>query len=310
MKVRESGMPEAEYWDTLFDVPLILDAMRIDSGVRHLVEFGCGFGTFTVPAAQRIRGVCHGLDIDPAMIEATWRRAQRARADNVALHLRDFVEVGTGLDADSVDYVMLFNILHAESPLGLLQEAYRILLPCGRVGVIHWNHDPATPRGPPMSMRPRPEDCVNWLAAAGFSIEGCVVDLPPYHYGLIGRKPTSIHNPSGELTHEESRDHSMPADRGPLSGKLLEAGQEVRVFLMNDAVDMARDLCKPPEGYDQDLSQMLRDLISKGVEVKVCGTCMARCGIYKNQPYFKGAEQSAMAALADWVIDSAKVITF
>lgn len=95
-----------------------------------------------------------------------------------------------------------------------------------------------------------------------------------------------------------------------LADKLLDAGSEVRIFLMNDAVDMARDVCRPPEGYDQDLSQMLKALIARGVPVKVCGTCMARCGIYKNHPYFDGAEQSTMPALAEWVIDSGKVLTF
>ena len=95
-----------------------------------------------------------------------------------------------------------------------------------------------------------------------------------------------------------------------LAEKLREAREEVRIFLMNDSVDMARDVCKPPEGYDQDLSKMLKGLIAQGVIVKVCGTCMARCGIYKNHPYFDGAEQSTMQALADWVISSDKVITF
>lgn len=33
-----------------------------------------------------------------------------------------------------------------------------------------------------------------------------------------------------------------------LADKLLEAGSEVRLFLMNDAVDMARDVCRPPGG--------------------------------------------------------------
>ena len=95
-----------------------------------------------------------------------------------------------------------------------------------------------------------------------------------------------------------------------LAGKLQESGQEVRIFLMNDSVDMARDACTPPESYDQDLSAMLKELISRGVLVKVCGTCMARCGIYKNHPYFDGAEKSTMPELAQWVIDSDKVITF
>lgn len=95
-----------------------------------------------------------------------------------------------------------------------------------------------------------------------------------------------------------------------LAGTLKKKGNEVRIFLMNDSVDLARDVCKPQQGYDQDLSQMLKDLIAQGVPVEVCGTCMARCGIYKNHPYFEGANKSTMGFLADWVIDSDKVITF
>jgi len=95
-----------------------------------------------------------------------------------------------------------------------------------------------------------------------------------------------------------------------LAGALQKNGQEVRIFLMNDAVDMARDVCTPPVGYDQDLSRMLKDLIAAGVKVRVCGTCMARCGIHKNHPYFEGAEHSTMQALSEWVVDSDRVISF
>jgi len=95
-----------------------------------------------------------------------------------------------------------------------------------------------------------------------------------------------------------------------LANQLKNTGHEVRLFLMNDSVDMARDACKPPLGYDQDLAQMLRDLIAKGVPVKVCGTCMARCGVHKNHPYFEGAEKSTMAALAEWTVSSEKVLAF
>lgn len=95
-----------------------------------------------------------------------------------------------------------------------------------------------------------------------------------------------------------------------LAEKLMDAGAEVRLFLMNEAVDLARDACRPPEGYDQDLTVMLKALIARGVTVKVCGTCMTRCGIYKNQPYFAGAGHSTMPALAEWVLDSDKVLSF
>ncbi len=95
-----------------------------------------------------------------------------------------------------------------------------------------------------------------------------------------------------------------------LAGKLRESGHGVWIFLMNDSVDMARDACKPPDNYDQDLSGILKELIAQKVPVKVCGTCMARCGMFKNHPYFDGAEKATMADLAQWVVDSDKVITF
>ncbi len=95
-----------------------------------------------------------------------------------------------------------------------------------------------------------------------------------------------------------------------LAGKLLEAEQEVRIFLMNDSVDLARDVCRPPESYDQDLSEILKDLIAAGAMVKVCGTCMARCGIHKNHPYFVGAARATMEELAKWVTGSDQVLTF
>ena len=95
-----------------------------------------------------------------------------------------------------------------------------------------------------------------------------------------------------------------------LARTLLKNGHDIRIFLMNDAVDMARDVCKPPQGYDQDLVKMLKELIADGATVRVCGTCMARCGIHANQPYFDGAEKSTLQSLSEWVIDSDKVLTF
>ena len=95
-----------------------------------------------------------------------------------------------------------------------------------------------------------------------------------------------------------------------LAGKLIESGQEVRLFLMNDSGDMAREVCRPPESYDQDLSQILKDLIAQGAPVKVCGTCMTRCGIHKNKPYFEGAIKATMPELAEWVVECDKVLTF
>ena len=91
--------------------------------------------------------------------------------------------------------------------------------------------------------------------------------------------------------------------------ELMNLDIEVRVFLMNDAVDLARDEARPPEGYF-DLGQILKDLIFKGVIVKVCGTCKNRCGIYKGKPYFDGAQEAKMVELAQWIKEADKVVTF
>lgn len=189
MKVRDSGMPEEELWSTFFDAPAVLARLGFTDPHAEIAEFGCGYGTFTVAAAALTRGRVFAFDIEPAMIEATQVKARAAALANVRASLRDFSTHGTGLPDDSVTYTMLFNILHTEDPVGLLREAWRILRPGGCAGVIHWNYDASTPRGPDLSIRPRPEQCQAWLKEAGFELAGSLLSLPPYHYGLVGRKP-------------------------------------------------------------------------------------------------------------------------
>ncbi len=94
-----------------------------------------------------------------------------------------------------------------------------------------------------------------------------------------------------------------------LAEELVNSGVEVKLFLVNDSVDMARDAAKPPEGFF-DLGKMLKDLMARGIPVKVCGTCKIRCGVYKGKPYFEGAKEAKMTDLADWVKESDKVIAF
>lgn len=94
-----------------------------------------------------------------------------------------------------------------------------------------------------------------------------------------------------------------------LAGQLKKDGAEVRLFLMNDSVDLARDGVPVPEGAS-DMVQMTKDLIAAGVTVKVCGTCQTRCGIRKGDPYYEGAQKSTMAELSQWVLNSDQVLTF
>jgi uncharacterized protein involved in oxidation of intracellular sulfur len=94
-----------------------------------------------------------------------------------------------------------------------------------------------------------------------------------------------------------------------LGERLLDRGTELRIFLMNDSVDLAKEEVKPPEGYFN-LTEMLQGLMRKGAQVKVCGTCLVRCGIHKNKPLTDGAPETKMPELAEWTIDSDRVIPF
>jgi ubiquinone/menaquinone biosynthesis C-methylase UbiE len=192
MKGRESGMPDEAYWASFFDPEGILDRLLVSGGgCYNLVEFGCGYGTFSLPAAKRTPGMVTALDIEPAMVELVAARATSEGLPNVRAELRDFVAHGTGVSDGSQGHAMVFNLLHLEDPLALLSEAYRTLQPGGILSVIHWRSDIETPRGPPLAIRPRPEQCAAWLAEAGFD-SVVQVDLgpsAPYHYGLLAQRP-------------------------------------------------------------------------------------------------------------------------
>jgi SAM-dependent methyltransferase len=185
MKLRESGMPEEAYWETLFDVDLILDRLGVDAPFRNVAELVCGYGTFTLPVARRISGVIETFDIEPAMVERTRQRAEAEGLRNVICHLRDVMKDGFGSELDSKDACLLFNILHCEDPVRLLTAAARSVRPGGQVLVIHWRYDPATPRGPGMDIRPRPEQIASWAAQTELlKPSDDVIDLPPWHYGM------------------------------------------------------------------------------------------------------------------------------
>jgi len=186
VKARESGMPGEAMWDGFFDPPSVLATLGLTPNCRNAAEFGCGYGTFTLPAARIVSGSVYAFDIELEMTERTAAKAQAAGLSNIVTCVRDFMAEGTGLADASVDYAMMFNILHCEAPDTLLREAHRVVGRRGKLGIMHWNYDAATPRGPSMTIRPRPEQCQSWAEHAGFSLlPPGVVDLPPYHYGMI-----------------------------------------------------------------------------------------------------------------------------
>jgi SAM-dependent methyltransferase len=183
-------MPAVEQWESYFDAVGILESLGCRDSSGDAIELGCGYGTFTVPLARRIRGTVFALDIDPVMVAATTARTLQARLKNIIIEQRDFVAQGCGRESGSASLILLFNILHIEDPVDLLKEARRVLRPGGTVGVIHWNHDVSTPRGPPLDIRPRPEQCRAWGEQAGLRwARDQALPGSPWHWGMVLGKP-------------------------------------------------------------------------------------------------------------------------
>jgi len=190
MILRESGMPEETFWESLFDVEKILHRLGIDDSLSDVVELGCGYGTFTLPVARRIRGVLTTFDIDPIMVARTARRAAEAGLGNVVCRGADVLTDGFAVSPESQDGCLLFNILHCENPIRLLTEGAKTVRRGGSVFVIHWRYDPATPRGPSMAIRPKPESIVAWAEETRLLQRSSeILDLPPWHYGIRFTRP-------------------------------------------------------------------------------------------------------------------------
>lgn len=82
----------------------------------------------------------------------------------------------------------------------------------------------------------------------------------------------------------------------------------VRIFLMADAVACALPNQSTPEGY-YNIERMLKSVISKGGQVKACGTCSEARGI-KGLTLIEGVEISTMSQLTQWTVEAVKVVTF
>jgi len=164
--------------------------MDVDKNIDILIDIGCGYGTFIIPASKIIKEKVIGVDVDNSMIEICSDKIQKNKITNVEL-----LNIDMSLDSSfdifklykgKINYVSLFNILHCEEPVKLLERVYNILNINGKIGVIHWKYE-KTPRGPTMDIRPKPEQIIDWAKNVGFFMIK-QIDLPPYHYGLVFNK--------------------------------------------------------------------------------------------------------------------------
>ena len=85
-------------------------------------------------------------------------------------------------------------------------------------------------------------------------------------------------------------------------------GEEVRIFLLADAVGCALAGQRTRDGY-YNLERMLAAAIRRGAQVGLCGTCMDARAIREDQ-LVEGAHRSTLEELTDWTLWADKTLEF
>jgi uncharacterized protein involved in oxidation of intracellular sulfur len=87
-----------------------------------------------------------------------------------------------------------------------------------------------------------------------------------------------------------------------------DAGDEVTVFLMGDAVVGGRKGQTTPDGY-YNIERMLKRVLAGKGRVLLCGTCMDARGMLDGD-IMDGATRSTMVELAELTVGADKVLVF
>jgi uncharacterized protein involved in oxidation of intracellular sulfur len=85
-------------------------------------------------------------------------------------------------------------------------------------------------------------------------------------------------------------------------------GEEVRVFLLGDAVACAKSGQKVPDGF-YNVELMLDRFVRSGGRVGVCGTCMAARG-FDDADLAADAARDTLAGLTQWTQWADKMLVF
>jgi len=138
-RMHETLPGEMEFREWLRDnAHQVLEKVGVSSG-QTVLDFGCGPGLFSIASAIIVghRGKVYALDVHPDALEHLRKAASRKGLDNIETMLLDRSTVSIELDNDTVDVVLLYDVLQ-EIPdkLGLLKELHRILKRGGLLSVF------------------------------------------------------------------------------------------------------------------------------------------------------------------------------
>lgn len=154
-----------------------------------VADLGCGNGFYVLPAAQMVgpSGTVIAVDVMEEKLAATVSIANQFNYKNVQVLKADLAKPLLEIPANSVDMVIVGNILHQIGPTEqLIKNIYRILKISGRVIIVEWKKT-AIPFGPPLNQRIEQQKVEILLMQAGLR-KVRNLDADSYHYAVLFEK--------------------------------------------------------------------------------------------------------------------------
>ncbi len=163
-----------------------LESLGLREGMTFM-DIGCGYGFFTIPAAQIVgeKGKVYAVDISASSIGQLKRDAVKRGLKNIQPEIAEAEE--TVFCHGCADIVFYNTVLHDfRDPAKVLVNAKTMIKPDGKLINVDWKKK-LTPVGPPMHIRFSEEHAATLIKQAGFTIKS-VKDLESDFY-IIEAKP-------------------------------------------------------------------------------------------------------------------------
>jgi ubiquinone/menaquinone biosynthesis C-methylase UbiE len=185
-------MPTAGWWEALWPDPasvLAAVGLRPDMDV---IDLCAGDGWFTLQIAKIARHVS-AIDIDPNLLEVAKHRLTEGGINNCKFIAGDAYAIAKL--AGPADFVFMANAFHGvPDRVRLARAVGAALKPEGQFAIVNWHKRPreetpilGEPRGPKTELRMAPEETIKSVEAGSLKFVR-VVEIPPYHYGVVFRR--------------------------------------------------------------------------------------------------------------------------
>lgn len=169
-----------------FHPKLNLESIGLRPGMVFM-DIGCGYGFFTIPAAQIVgeQGKVYGVDVSASSIDRLKREASQKGLKNVTATVSAAEE--TVFCSECADIIFYSIVLHDfRDPVKVLQNAKRMIKPTGMLVNLDWKKKRMS-IGPPMRIRFNEEQASNLIKQAGFTIQS--VKDAGHDFYIVAAKP-------------------------------------------------------------------------------------------------------------------------